>query len=152
MKIYLAAPYAGRDILKEHLDFWTDHGHGHEVTCGWVQGTRPLGTESYGISAVSTDEEVEAHARMDLEDIDRADAVVHYTAQYLQSLDTSLGSVTHNLHSGGRHVETGYAIAKNKPVVILGPRENIFQRGLCLWADDLDGALKALELVEVVLP
>lgn len=148
MKIYLAAPYAGRDILKEHLDFWADHGH--EVTCGWVNGTRPLDSKSFGVSEISTDEEVENHARMDLEDIDRADAVVHYTAEYLQSLDSSLGSVTHNLHSGGRHVETGYAIAKDKPVIILGPRENVFQRGLCLWADDLDMALQCLDMLKVL--
>lgn len=146
MKIYLAAPYAGRDILKEQLDFWTEHGY--EVTCGWVKGTRPLGAASYGISAVSTDEEVKAHAQMDLADIDEADVLVHYTAQYLQSLDPTLGSVTHNLHSGGRHVETGYAIAKDIPVVVIGPLENIFQRGLCLQAWDLDGALAALDLVK----
>ena len=148
MKIYLAAPYAGRDILKEHLSFWQDHGH--EVTCGWVKGTRPLETSSFGISATSTDDEVTAHAEMDLADIDEADVLVHYTAQYLQSLDPSLGSVTHNLHSGGRHVETGYAIAKEKPVVIIGPMENIFQRGLCLTADDLDSALQALDIVTEV--
>ena len=146
MKVYLAAPYAARDILKDHLAFWQDHGH--EVTCGWVKGTRPLETASFGISAVSTDEEVTAHASMDLADIDDAQALVHYTAEYLQSLDPSLGSVTHNLHSGGRHVETGYALAKDKPVVVIGPLENIFQRGLCLHAWDLDGALAALEIVE----
>ena len=145
MKIYLAAPYAGRDILKDHLQFWADAGH--EVTCGWVKGTRPLGTSSYGISVVSTDEEVTAHAEMDLADIDAADAVVHYSAAYLQALDPSLGSVTHNLHSGGRHVETGYALAKDKPVIILGPMENIFQRGLCMTADDLDGAVACLEML-----
>lgn len=148
MKIYLAAPYAGRDVLKEDLSFWQDHGH--EVTCGWVQGTRPLGADTYGISAASSHEEVEAHALMDLEDVDRADALVHYTAAYLRSVDPSMGDVTHNLHSGGRHVETGYALAKNKPVVIVGPLENIFQRGLCLWADDLDGAVRALELVTAI--
>lgn len=146
MKIYLAAPYAGRDILKEHLQFWTDAGH--EVTCGWVKGTRPLGTDSYGISAASTYEEVAAHARMDLSDIDDADALVHYTAQYLQTLDPTLGSVTHNLHSGGRHVETGYALFKDIPVVVLGPFENIFQRGLCLQAWNLEGALEALNFVK----
>lgn len=147
MKIYLAAPYAGRDVLKGHLPFWRDHGH--EVTCGWVNGTRPLGTASYGISAMSTDEEVTAHASGDLSDIDAADVVVHYTAQYLQAV-AGLDPVVHNLHSGGRHVETGYALAKDIPVVVVGPRENIFQRGLCLWAEDLDGVLKALEVVQAV--
>ena len=146
MKIYLAAPYAGRDVLKEDLTFWQDHGH--EVTCGWVKGTRPLGADTFGISAASSHEEVEAHATMDLEDVDRADALVHYTAAYLQSV-AGLDPVAHNLHSGGRHVETGYALAKKLPVVVIGPLENIFQRGLCLWADDLDGALAALTMVDM---
>lgn len=141
MKIYLAAPYAARDILKDHLSFWQDHGY--EVTCGWVKGTRPLGAASYGISEVSTQEEVEAHALMDLEDVDRADAVVLYTAQYIAAA-AGLDPVAHNLTSGGRHVEVGYALAKDKPVVVIGPLENIFQRGLCLWADDLDSAVDAL--------
>lgn len=148
MKIYLAAPYAARDILKDDLDFWT--ANGYEVTCGWVKGTRPLNAASFGISESSTQEEVEAHAQMDLDDIDAADALVHYTAQYLQSRDPSLGSVTHNLHSGGRHVETGYALGKGIPVVVVGPLENIFQRGLCLWAHDLDDALSALQIAETL--
>lgn len=144
MKIYLAAPYAARDVLKEHLEFWADRGH--EVTCGWVKGTRPLGTESYGISEVSTHEEVQAHAAMDLADVDAADAVVLYTAQYVAAV-AGLDPIAHNLTSGGRHVEVGYALAKDKPVVVIGPLENIFQRGLCLWADDLESAADALTLV-----
>lgn len=148
MKIYLAAPYAGRDILKDDLDWWT--ANGHEVTCGWVRGTRPLETASFGISVVSTDEEVAAHAEMDLADIDEADALVHYTADYLVAHSDwgRTEASEKNLHSGGRHVETGYALAKGKPVVILGPKENIFQRGLCLEAHDLDDALSALLIAE----
>lgn len=145
MKVYLAAPYAGRDILKDQLDLWKEAGH--EVTCGWVKGTRPLGAASYGISETSTDAEVTAHAEMDLDDVDAADVVVHYTANYLKSIEPWLGDVSHNLHSGGRHVETGYALAKGKHVLVLGDFENIFQRGLCLQAYDLDGAFATLEML-----
>lgn len=146
MKIYLAAPYAARDILKEDLVFWRKHDH--QVTCGWVKGTRPLGTASYGISEHSTQEEVEAHTQMDFEDIDAADALVLYTAQYLVDR-AGLDHNAHNLHSGGRHVETGYALAKDKPVIVVGPLENVFQRGMCMWSDDLEGALKCLDLVDL---
>ena len=142
MKVYLAAPYAGRDVLKGELDTWAELGV--EVTCGWVQGTRPLGASTYGISAESTLAEVEAHATMDLADVDRADALVLYTANYLQQLDPSLGDVTHQLHTGGRHIETGYAIAKDKPVVVLGNDENIFHRGLCMTAHSPAEAYSAL--------
>lgn len=147
MRVYLAASYAGRDLLKEDLDRWKEAGH--EVTCGWVKGTRPLEAASFGVSEVSTDWEVTAHAEADLADIDEADVLVHYTAGYLQSLDPSLGDVTHNLHSGGRHVETGYALAKEKYVVVIGPQENIFQRGLCLTAPDLQAALETLEILVI---
>lgn len=143
MKIYLAAPYAARDILKGHLPMWTEAGH--EVTCGWVKGTRPLGDATYGVSEASTDEEVYLHASRDLGDIEEAEIVIHYTAQYLKSIDPSLDDVTHNLHSGGRHVETGFAIAKGKHVIVIGPMENIFQRGLCLVVDDIDGAMVILD-------
>lgn len=146
MKIYLAAPYAGRDILRDELQTWTDAGH--EVTCGWVWEEATLDASSYGISESSIDDEVRTYAERDLADIDRADALIHYTAQYLQSLDPSLGDVTHNLHSGGRHVETGYALAKEKIVVVLGPQENIFQRGLCMTAYDIDEALQCLEMTK----
>ena len=135
MKIYLAAPYAARDILKEHVPLFEYHGH--EITCGWLKGTRPLGESSYGISEVSTQEEVEAHAQMDLEDVEQADVVVLYTAGYVAEIG-GLDPVAHNLTSGGRHVEVGYALAKGKPVIVIGPLENIFQRGLCLWAQNLD--------------
>lgn len=143
-RLYLAAPYAGRDILKAELPVWAELGA--EVTCGWVKGTRPLGAATYGISAESTPDEVQAHAVMDLSDIAEADAVIHYTANYLQGLDASLDHVEHQLHSGGRHVETGYAIALNKPVIVLGNYENIFQRGLCRQAFTPTQAMEALRL------
>lgn len=150
VRLYLAAPYAGRDILKGQLEAWRELGA--EITCGWVKGTRPLGAATYGISSESTQQEVAAHAEMDLEDIEIADAVIHYTANYLRYLDPSLGDVTHQLHTGGRHVETGYAIAKEVPVVVLGDYENIFQRGLCPQAYTLVEAMRivrsALDLQE----
>lgn len=142
MKIYLAAPFAGRDVLKEHLPVWEDGGF--TVTCGWVRSTRELTPEALGSSPLSSDDEAREHAEMDLADVDAADALVHYTAAYLQSLDPSLGEVTHKLHSGGRHIETGYALAKGKDVIIIGEPENIFQRGLCLSAFDIEGAMETL--------
>lgn len=151
MKIYLAAPYAARDILKDDLAFWADHGH--EVTCGWVKGTRPLETASFGISAHSTQEEVEAHTQMDFDDIDAADALVLYTSEYLTARAGwgNTEASEKNLHSGGRHVETGYALAKGKPVIVVGPLENVFQRGMGLWASDLTEALSALEIAGTFL-
>ena len=142
MKVYLAAPFAGRDVLKEQVPIWEKAGF--EVTCGWVRSTRELTPEALGSSPQSSDEEAQLHAEMDLADVDAADALVHYTAAYLQLLDPSLGDVTHKLHSGGRHFESGYALANGKQVVVIGEPENIFQRGLCLSAMDVEGAMEAL--------
>lgn len=50
-----------------------------------------------------------------LEDIRAADVVVAFT----EPADSPYSR-------GGRHVELGYALALRKPVVILGPVENIF--------------------------
>lgn len=55
------------------------------------------------------------YAGMDLEDILSADALV--------LLDPK---ETHRTGTGGRHVETGYAIAAGRRVLILGARENVF--------------------------
>jgi nucleoside 2-deoxyribosyltransferase len=52
---------------------------------------------------------------MDLDDIDRADALVLMTMP--------VGTM---FSSGGRMVELGYAIGTGKRIFILGPRENIF--------------------------
>lgn len=142
MKIYLAAPFAGRDILKEHVPVW--EASGFTVTCGWVRSTRELTADSLGSSPLSSDDEAREHAEMDLADVDAADALVHYTADYLRSLDPSLDPIRHKLNSGGRHIETGYALAKGKQVIIIGEPENIFQRGLCLSALDIDGAMETL--------
>jgi len=67
-------------------------------------------------------------ARMDLEDIRAADMFVVLTDQ------TS--------PSGGKHVETGYAIALGKPVMIVGRKENVFHNlpqimQMETWADAL---------------
>lgn len=75
---------------------------GHEITARWVYG----GEE--GLSR-------EDIALMDIEDVDRADIVISFTHPR--------GFLT---PGGGRHVEFGYALAKNKKLVIIGHFENIF--------------------------
>lgn len=46
---------------------------------------------------------------------------------------------------GGKHVESGIALALGRPVYILGRRENIFHwHPRCICFDDIDGLLKSL--------
>jgi nucleoside 2-deoxyribosyltransferase len=60
-----------------------------------------------------------ARAHDDLVDIDRADAVVVFT---------DVPSTT-----GGYHVEVGYALGRDIPVVLVGPRLNVFHYDQRVW-------------------
>lgn len=143
MKLYLAGPYAGRDIVRDLVPVFVQAGH--VVVSKWLHGTRLIGPGTLGTSPASTNEECMEHAGMDFQDIDLADVLLHFTGSFIQGMDPTLGQVTHLLGSGGRHVETGYALAHHKSVIVLGAPENIFQRGLCHTAPTLADALDILD-------
>jgi hypothetical protein len=140
VKLYLAAPYAARDYIRGVVAPVL-LGHGHTITSEWLMPTNAITPEHLGTSPAKDDATVMHHAGKDLAEVAEADVLVHFTANYLIAripqwdggdTDRSL-----NLHSGGRHVETGYALALNKSVIIMGQPENIFQRGLCHHARHL---------------
>ncbi len=54
-------------------------------------------------------------ARLCLDDVDGADIVVAMNPPTWANAGT-----------GGRHVELGYALARNKRIVVIGPRTNVF--------------------------
>ena len=116
MKIYLAAPYAARELVKGYAAELTRIGF--TVTSSWIDETHDINAGTTGAATDLDDTQVAAHAAGDLYDIDLADLLVAFTAK---ATSTEGGS-------GGRHVETGYAIAKNKPVVVVGEPENVFHR------------------------
>lgn len=129
MKLYLAAPYAARDYVREYsAPYLTEQGH--TLTSEWLKASRAITPGTLGTSPATSDAEVMYHAGKDLEEVLAADVLVHFTASYLVAR-TRLDPLAHNLHSGGRHVETGYALAHHKSVIVLGQPENIFMRGLC---------------------
>lgn len=109
MNVYLAARYERRLELVGYAEDLRDLGH--VVTSRWLHGNDAL--------------PVPEQVRMDLEDIDRADAVVSFTE--------SPGIYSR----GGRHVEFGYALAKGKRLILVGPPENIFQAA-CAFEQYLD--------------
>lgn len=101
MKIYLAAPYSQMELMRE----WEKvvEAHGHVCTAQWI-----CGKEKHMTTAEA--------GQMDLDDIDRADAIVSYVLPK--------GTM---FSSGGRHVEFGYALAKQKILINIGTEpENIF--------------------------
>lgn len=109
MKVYLAAQYARRDELRQYRLALTSLGV--TVTSRWLDEKNPLHTNM----GDDTKEFYIETANIDIEDIDKADAVVFF------SEDPLVG-----IKRGGRHVEFGYSLAKGKPVYVIGPRENVF--------------------------
>jgi nucleoside 2-deoxyribosyltransferase len=129
VKLYLAAPYAARDYIRSTVAPRLE-AVGHTMTSEWLLSTNAITPDHLGTSPAKDAATVMHHAGKDLAEVAAADVLVHFTAAYLCRV-TTLDSVRHQLHSGGRHVETGYALALNKSVIVVGDPENIFQRGLC---------------------
>lgn len=129
MKLYLAAPYVARDYIRQAVAPRLE-AVGHTMTSEWLLATRAITPATLGTSPATSDQDVMHHAGKDLQEVRAADVLVHFTAAYLCRV-TSLDEVRDSMHSGGRHVETGYALALNKSVIMVGEPENIFARGLC---------------------
>ena len=113
-KIYLAAAYHRREDAKLARRWLT--GWGHQVTSSWVWRQDDQEDE---INEAAMEIPFSSHARaialQDLADLDEADVLLAFT----ERSDSAFGR-------GGRHVEFGYALARNKIVVVVGPRENVF--------------------------
>lgn len=110
MKIYIAGRYSRRDEFREVAKQLEEMGH--TVTSRWLNESTPL-NHTMGDLRPSY---AEASAVADLEDIDKATAVLFYSESDLTP-------------RGGRHVEFGYALAKGKFIFVIGPAENIFHYG-----------------------
>lgn len=99
-KVYIAGRYKNLSVLaEERKKYWAA---GIEVTSSW------LDNKEDGLTFTDV-------ATLDIEDVDRASALVLYTEPYGTSVP-----------GGGRHVEFGYALGKGKRVCVVGPLENIF--------------------------
>lgn len=127
MRFYLAARYSRREELLGVRD--VIHALGSRVTSRWLDGNHqladdgtPIGNDGEAlVERGSVDEDSRAamlrtkFATDDFEDVRWADTVVAFT----EEPRTTNGR-------GGRHVELGLALAWNKRVIIVGPRENVF--------------------------
>lgn len=119
MRVYLAGPYAKREQLRAYGEELTRVGF--TVCSSWLEETHEINAGTVDSAAELTDEAVDKHAVEDLVDVQRSDLLVVFTAK-------SLGLTRDEAFSGGRHVETGYALALGKPVVVVGDPENVFHR------------------------
>lgn len=98
MKVYIAAPYEWRayaQLLQPQIE-----RHGCTVLAAWLHTQNP---------------ESSAEARIDLDDIDAADAVIVLNPPGMERSGT-----------GGRHVELGYALGRGKHVFLVGEATNVF--------------------------
>lgn len=110
MKVYLAARFSRANELLGYRSELMEHGI--EVTSRWLLGEHEWsGTDD---DALTVDESRQC-ATIDIADIDAANVVVCFTE-----------APRSGPSRGGRHVEFGYALARGKPIVVVGHRENVF--------------------------
>ena len=101
MKVYIAALYSTNDnAAAEAVRQLVEAGH--ESTAQWINGAEETRTQAEA-------------AVMDLEDVDRADALI--------LLALPIGTL---YKGGGRHFEMGYAVARGKKVIVVGDYETVF--------------------------
>jgi hypothetical protein len=96
MRIYIAAKYGRRFELRDVAKRL--RGYGHEVTSRWLDNG-----EEQSMTPTSA-------ALMDIEDVERADTVL-FIAEEVGSLNTG----------GGRYVELGWALARDKRIIAVQP-------------------------------
>lgn len=126
MRVYIAGPYEARPVLQ--LLARDLESVGFTSTARWLGETHDINAGTIGPAAALSDEQVTEHALGDFHDILSADVLVLVTAEtaakWMRNALLAVGS-------GGRHVETGYALARNLPVFVVGEAENVFHRGVC---------------------
>lgn len=120
MRAYIAAPYAAREQIKRYATELDQIGY--QVTSRWLDEPHDINPTTTGAALALSDTEANTAARNDLDDIDGSDIFVVITARECTGLEAQRST------SGGRHVETGYALARGISVIVVGDPENIFHR------------------------
>lgn len=108
---YLAARYSRRAELCGYRDDLARRGV--KVTARWLDGEHQI--DDTGLSVEAARVERERFAVEDLTDAFDADVLIAFTEPPRSSNSR-----------GGRHVEFGVAIGRGIPVIVVGPRENVF--------------------------
>jgi hypothetical protein len=121
ISVYLAAPYVARGLMRAYRDELTTIGF--KVVSRWIDEGHEVGPGTIGAAADLTDEDAKKHADQDLRDVMQAHVLVAFTSDAAPGPDGKPGGF-----SGGRHIETGYALANGTSVIVVGEPENIFHR------------------------
>lgn len=115
MKVYLAAPYGARGAIRTYAAELREIGI--TVTSSWLDEKHEINAGTQGAATALSDQQVSDHAQTDIREVRDSDLLVLFTAK---AAGTEGG--------GGRHVETGIALALRKPVLVVGDPENVFHR------------------------
>ena len=147
MKLYLAGQFNTKP--QRELDAQLLREHGIEITSRWLTETVP---HTVTIKDLPDAYHCET-AVADLEDIDRADAVLLFIPTDTELVDTPLRSASR----GGRHFEIGYAYCAGKTIYVIGPKENVFhflpdgvRRGRFQHFGSLNGFLAYMQATGVI--
>jgi nucleoside 2-deoxyribosyltransferase len=111
MKVYLASWFSSKDERKKQAEEL--NALGIRVTSRWLDETAKPDSNMNEFD----DKYLRDTAILDVEDIIDSNVFVLFT------VDPNDGPC---YRRGGRHWETGYAYALEKPILIVGPKENIF--------------------------
>lgn len=119
-RFYIAGPYCARDRIRELAED-LQRVTGWTPTASWLNEPYEVNEGTTGAATDLSDEVIHQHAVEDLWDVSRADVFILLTQKFL-GVEGMAGA------SGGRHIETGFALAELIPVVVVGEPENIFHR------------------------
>jgi nucleoside 2-deoxyribosyltransferase len=108
VRIYLASRFDRQDELRGYARQL--RAAGHVVTARWLKEESDVVLAPTGWT--NDPSQLVTFAKNDLADIDDSDMMVVFTHE--------------GLARGGMHVEFGYALALNKRLVVVGPRQTLF--------------------------
>jgi nucleoside 2-deoxyribosyltransferase len=109
MKVYIAAKFSRLKEMQALVPLLRENNI--SVTSRWLQETCSPHTSLSDLTPFYHRET----AIIDLEDIDSCDAFLFFSEE--SNIEVP---------RGGRHVEFGYALAKNKRMIVIGGEENTF--------------------------
>jgi nucleoside 2-deoxyribosyltransferase len=133
MKFYIAAPWP--QMVRAATAADDLERAGFEVVSTWHRRTPENLKASGGMNPTISDSEA-------------MDEVISIIGE-VQSCDVLISLVPNRsdpeFHTGGRHIETGIAIALHKRVVVVGRPENVFHRAL-RQVDDWNAAMRRVQM------
>lgn len=149
MRLYLAGAYVARDVIREHVV--PQIPARHPIHTSWIHADHAITPETVGAALGQDDAYIASHTAEDFQEVDNADAVLLLTESWMRTRLPGMGYVDKGLFTtGGRHVETGYALARGKLVLTVGTPENVFHRSNTIIVPTLAEAVVYLDIVEAL--